>query len=153
MTRAFRYPTLLVGVDFSSACVSALERGIDLARKLDSRLEVVHVAEAIQPAVPFSKRNRAAVERMQKELMVSASAELARIVGKPAGVEFETRVLTGVPSEEIVVHARNINASMIVLSNTGQRALEKLLIGSTADRVLRRARRPVLLVPPRTNRH
>lgn len=153
MTRAFRYRTLLVGVDFSPACLSALERAVDLARKLESRLEVVHVAEAIQPAVPFSKRNRAAVERMQKELLASAAAELERVVGEPDEVELVTRVLTGVPSREIVDHARKINASMIVLSNTGQRALEKLLIGSTADRVLRRAQRPVLLVPPQLNRH
>jgi nucleotide-binding universal stress UspA family protein len=66
-------------------------------------------------------------------------------------VSLATRILVGEPRlqphDSILEHARRIRADLIVLGNRGQNVTERLLLGSTADRVLRMSPVPVLLVP------
>lgn len=149
MTTRFRYQVILVAVDFSVPSRLALARGLDLAQRFGARLELVHVAEKLRPALPFLARNRAAVERLQKELKEQAWERLRELVPKTAsakGVKVHPRVLTGVPEVALIAHAHRCKADLLVLANRGHNPVKGLLIGSTAERVLRETDLPVLLV-------
>ncbi len=62
----------------------------------------------------------------------------------------ERLIVTGQPAEEIVSWAAAKNVQVIIVGTHGRRGLERLLIGSVADRVLRQASCAVLVVPPPT---
>ncbi len=150
MATAFRYRSILVGVDFSAPSRMALARARDLAERLGARLEVVHVVERLKPALPFSSKNRETVRGLQREIAERARERLTHFVGS-SGASVRTRVLTGVADRALLAYAERSRADLVVLANRGHSALEELLIGSTAERVLRHAQLPVLLVsaPPR----
>ena len=57
-------------------------------------------------------------------------------------------VMEGVPAEIIVEYAASEDADLIVMSTRGQGGIQRLLLGSTTDRVLRSAHLPVLAIPP-----
>ncbi len=145
---AARYRVIVVGVDFSEPSRQAMHRALDLGRRLKARVDVIHVAHKIDPAVPFSRENRDVVAQLQQDEFDAARGELERFVPKAAGVTVRTHVLVGQPSRELLAYADQVRADLIVLSNRGLTLAEKLLIGSVADRVLRKAHTPILLVPP-----
>lgn len=142
-----RYRVVLIAVDFSPASQSALDRGFDLARRVGARVELVHVSPRILPSLPFSRANRATAERLHREAAAEAKRVLASLVPAKAGVAVHPKVLRGRPDLEILAHARRVRADLIVLANRGHGIAETLLLGSTAESVLRRATLPVLLVP------
>ena len=76
--------------------------------------------------------------------------ELAEeIRGEAPGVKVTTEVFLGVPFVEIVKSARTRKAGMIVMGTHGRSGLSHLLIGSTAEKVVRHAPCPVLVIPSR----
>ena len=137
---------LLVGVDFSPASRDALEVTVRLARDLGARRGLV-----LAHAYPG-----------ERELWLESGVEIAHH-GKwpydqealekwaapllPPGVGMEARVVDGPPETELVELARSAHCDWIVVGVQGQSALAELLIGRTADRVLKLADRPVLIVP------
>ncbi len=153
MSAKFDYKVILVGVDFSAPSRQALARGLDLAERFGARLEVGHVVQKLKPSLPFSPRNRAAVQRLQKELTEYARVRLRDFVPRSAKVMVHPRVLAGTPDAALLAYAKRCRADLIVLANRGHSPLEDLLIGSTAERVLRATALPVLLVSvPRPSR-
>jgi nucleotide-binding universal stress UspA family protein len=148
MPASIRYRVILVGVDFSKPSRAALDHAIGLARRLGSRLEVVHVAEEMQPAIPFSRENRAVVERLRKETAAEAERRLSDLLPRSRLPTIRMRILTGTPAVEILTYAERVRADLIVLAHRGHNVVENLLLGSTAETVVRKTRRPVLLVPP-----
>ena len=147
MTRAPRYKTILVAVDFSDPSVTAFERGVDLARRLGADIELLHVAQRFDPLLPFSARNRATVRRLQKEAFAAAEERMDEMAEGAGEVKVSTRVVSGRPSDEILAHAARTRADLIVVATRGHRALDAMLLGSTAERLGQRSTRPVLLVP------
>lgn len=144
---AYRYRRILVGVDFSPASREALARALDLARRVGARVEVLHVAEEVKAALPFNKEGRATAERLQREILAVAERKLGEWLARRRGADATARVLPGKPARVILEHAKRSKADLIVLANLGHGAIGELLLGSTADGVMRRAPVPVLLVP------
>lgn len=151
MAARLAYRTILVATDFSDPAHAALERGLDLARRLGAKVELVYVTPKLEPAVPFHRRNRrvvAELQAQQKQAAEEALAQLARV----DGVKVRPRVLVGRPSEAILAHAKRIRADLVVLAKHGHTLTQRLLIGSVTERVLREASLPVLVVPIRAGR-
>ena len=86
------------------------------------------------------------MQRLQKELTEYARQRLGEFVPRARNVKVHTRVLAGVPDVALLSHAERCKADLIVLANRGHSPIEGLLIGSTAERVLRSTTLPVLLV-------
>jgi nucleotide-binding universal stress UspA family protein len=140
--------TLLVGSDFSVCAARALSFAVSLATPPKARIHLVHVlSEPVQAldvagALPYldldtrKEWEAAATRRLQREV---------RAVEK-RGLAATSEVRWGRPSDEIVASALAHKASLIVLGTHGRSAFEKLLIGSTAERVVRHAPIPVLTV-------
>ena len=67
-----------------------------------------------------------------------------------AGIEASASVRTGSPARQIVEEATESENSMVVMGSHGAGGLKRWVIGSVADKVVRSARRPVLVIPPKT---
>ncbi len=145
---SIRYRSLLVGVDFSATSKRALQHAAALAAELHARLEVVHVFNPMRPTLPFSAPSRDVIAQLNHEARAEAKGQLdAWVEALPEGVNAHATVVTGKPPEGILKRANAVSADIVVLGEQGHNLAESILIGSTAERVARKARRPVLLVP------
>ena len=144
VAKCIRRPaTILVPTDFSYAADRALAYAVQLARRQHARIALLHViAPAVIPDV-FLTSIRMDLPQIA-ELSEEHLARLARRMGiRPT----HQRVKTGRAAEEILGFADEIGADLIVIGSRGHGAFERMLIGTTAERVVRQARCPVLVVP------
>ena len=133
--------TVIVPVDFSDESFAALPTATELAAD-PKRVDVIHVLPHLEPADPGviwhtiddESRSRHATDALSDEL-----GERGCRVGRIA-------IRFGNPGREIAAYAEEGSAGLIVISSHGRSGLERLLIGSVADRVVRLARCPVLVL-------
>jgi universal stress protein A len=132
---------ILVPVDFSDWSEAAVVQAEAVARAQNARLLIVHVHEPTAVYTDMGvgafpvETNREALQGMLEEVRPNDPR-----------VEFEHRLLEGVPAEEIVRCADKEKVSMIVISTHGRRGVSRMLMGSVAEAVVRRANVPVLTV-------
>ncbi len=138
---------LLVAVDGSGAALRALHAAVSLAKLVpDSSIHVVHAHEAprvygeVQVYVPPEKMR--ALQREHSEAFLDrAEAEL-----KGTGLRHTREVLEGPVGRTIAEHAERIGCDAIIMGRHGESALNDILMGSVAMKVLHASRLPVLLV-------
>jgi nucleotide-binding universal stress UspA family protein len=145
-TSAFsKVRNVLVGVDFSDFSLQALHYAVGLATELGASLTVLHVVPADYGLLNIGKE---ASRDLDEALQSQAAANLQRLAAKEIGdarsVELEVRL--GRPAEEIIAGAAESKCDLIVLSTHGYSGLDHILIGSVAERVVRLAPCPVLVV-------
>jgi len=144
----YRIRKILCPTDFSVFSKNALEHTVALAQQHDAELTLLHVDEFdISPLGFFHfddeivKRYRDLKVRFLKEQM-----ELFAEENIPGNIQFETRISPGRAYKTIVEEAEANNFDLIVIARRGTTNLSDHLVGSTAERVVRLARRPVLSV-------
>ncbi|MCH8828162.1 MAG: universal stress protein [Planctomycetes bacterium] len=138
---------ILIATDFSDHSRIALRYAAEFARVFDSQVLICNVVEAsgILSQLPpggesYFPPNLPEVHRRQsEELCAKLQAEF------PAG-KSEVRVVVGKPFAEIVRMAREEDVDLIVLGTHGRGAIGHMLLGSVAERVVRKAPCPVLTV-------
>jgi nucleotide-binding universal stress UspA family protein len=137
---------ILHATDFSAASRRAFAAAIRLAKQNRARLCLLHVLVPPSPFVgtkpPSSYlelQARARREAMRRLATAVASAERA-------GVRVEAHLVPGAPAEQILRVAGRWRADLIVIGTHGRSGLGRVFMGSVADRILRRAPRPVLTV-------
>jgi nucleotide-binding universal stress UspA family protein len=136
---------ILVPHDFSSPSRHALKVAIDLAAEHAGRVHVVHAVTPYYLAPDSSPSPGAFME--PQPLIDAARKTLAKEVAKVVGrrrVKVRPEVLLGEPVQVILDSARG--ADSIVMATMGRTGLERLLIGSVAERVVRHSPVPVLSV-------
>lgn len=141
-------PEILVPVDFSPCSVNALRVALGMAAP-DGDLTLLHVIDEhfINDAVSASLGQS---EEIRESLREHAENNFeAMLQGIDVGqVEVEKMIVVGSPFVEILKIARDLDLPMIVMGVRGRSATpEEVLFGSTAERVLRGSRIPVLCVP------
>jgi nucleotide-binding universal stress UspA family protein len=144
----FKIKTILAPLDFSPASIEALDYAVWLAQQFRAAIHLVHVyppdeASSVPGAGHLLLQSAEVIERMNEEL-----TGIHRKRVEPFRPE-NCHVRGGRPYEEIVRLARQIDADLIALSTRGHSGLKHLLLGSTAERVIRYAQRPVLVVRKR----
>jgi len=134
---------VLCPVDFSEPGNAALHFASVLASEAGARLLIVHVEETL-PEYPadIDGFGMGVAESNRKR----SADQLASIQPTIKGVEFEQRILKGVPGREILRFAEKEKVDLIVMGTHGRRGLSRLLMGSVAEWVVRRAKCPVLTV-------
>ncbi len=142
-------PVILFATDFSEISEYAFEYAYTLARKFDSKLIVLHVInEPVDlrgfyvPHISFDsleKEIEQAAEKMMKKFCAGRLVDLA---------DTETVIVSGIPYEQIMKKADDEDAALIVLGTHGRAGLDHFLFGSTAERVVRRSRCPVMTIRP-----
>jgi nucleotide-binding universal stress UspA family protein len=134
--------------DFSAAAANAERHAVGLAKALGAELVLLHVASE----APLWRESVGSAEvrkifESQRRWVADTLAERAGALGAD-GVKARGLVKVGVPWEEIVAAAADEHADMIVMGTEGRTGLDRLLLGSVAERVVRRAPCPVLTVRP-----
>jgi nucleotide-binding universal stress UspA family protein len=141
------YHHLLVAIDFSNPSLSALDTALELAAKLDARLTIVHTVVKIAEGVTMEggagydvtlheRQSREAREKIEQILREKNSQ----------GVKTEILVESGRPQSQINAIAEKVGADMLILGTHGRKGVNKLLLGSVAEAVLRDSNVPFLCV-------
>lgn len=139
---------LLVATDLSAPASHAVERAAVLARDLEASLDILHVMEL----GTLDKLRRLVgdlPEEFEASLLESVGAELRQLVERleeETGVRPQIQVASGALLPMLIEEADDLDASLIVLGARGAGVLRRLLLGSTADRMLGKTSRPLLVV-------
>jgi len=138
--------TILVPSDFSECSDAALRYGLELARRFDARLHLLHVVQdpLTQPwaAEGFSAPLFEAVEKWQRE----AKARLAAAIPLSDVGRVTVSATVAWPYAEILRYAAENDVDLIVMGTHGRSGVSHMLLGSIAERVVRHAPCPVLTV-------
>ncbi len=138
---------ILVGCDFSLDSALAIQYALSLAQELEAD---VHLVNVIQPWYHEHLISEPAglAEELKQAVRQTVERKLSQLVGpeERAWCDVTTSLRTGRPDDELVKYAGEVHADLIVLGLRGHGLVEELFVGSTADRVLRKAPCPVLTV-------
>ena len=148
------FHTIVVAVDFSDTSPDTLGAALELARRDQQRLHLVHVVQDVfrtggavdMPTVDWPEVQRNWIEDARRQLIQLAA--LCNLDPRTVTIT----VTVGQPAAEIVQYANDHAADVVVLGSHGHGAVRRFMLGSVADRVLRQASCPVMLVPHRTLR-
>ncbi|GFE57961.1 universal stress protein [Geobacter sp. AOG1] len=138
---------ILFATDFSENSEHAFEYALSLARQFNARLYLVHVInEPVDlrgfyvPHISFEKLEKEIEEGAEKMMQKFCQAKMRDFSN------YESLIIAGIPYEEILKKAEAENISLIVLGTQGRKGLDHFLFGSTAERVVRSAKCPVMTV-------
>jgi nucleotide-binding universal stress UspA family protein len=140
-----RFRTILVPTDFSAGAEAALREAVALALVHGGRIAVLHIPHADEPAVWVYDR-MAGGEADPDLLLARLERRTAPYRAQNPQVLFEHRLREGSPAEEILREAEARRPDLIVLGTRGRSGLDRMLMGSVAEEVIRGAACPVLAV-------
>jgi nucleotide-binding universal stress UspA family protein len=148
---AFKIETILVPLDFSRASMEALDYAVSLSKQLRATIHLLHVhppdeAVSVPGGAHLLLQSAEAIERLNEEL-----TGIHRKRVEPFCPE-NCHIRGGRPYQEIIGLARELDANLIVLSTRGYSGLKHLLLGSTAEQVVRSAPCPVLVARKRRSK-
>ena len=136
---------ILCPVDHSECSYLALKYAISLALKDEAKLYLMHVIDSrlydteMYKFSPY-KLNEIDVSKIREDLMKSLPE------GTTDVLEVETIVVKGVPFNEIINASTEIGTDLIVIGTHGRTGLSHVMLGSVAEKVVRKASCPVLTV-------
>jgi len=148
------YKRILVPVDGSTTSAKGLQEAIKVAKQMRARLRLLHVVEEF---VAFSAPEVGVNAGPLLEAMKSGGRKTLARVERSArtqarGVRFDAVLVEdfgGRVADAIIAQARRWRADLIVIGTHGRRGLQRALMGSDAELVMRYSTVPVLLVPAR----
>jgi nucleotide-binding universal stress UspA family protein/uncharacterized protein (DUF2267 family) len=139
--------TILHPTDLSDCSRHAGELAANLAKDRDAQLVLLHVIE------PSGLAPELGIALPDKTLRTAIDGELFELQRSFNGVRCEHVVAEGAPAAEIVRVAREIKSDLIVMGTHGRSRIGRLLLGSVAEEVVRRAPCPVLTLKPTDSQH
>ena len=145
------FKLILVPTDFSKYSEPAICLALSIARRMDSAVTFIHVwPPEFTFEDDFKARTDAHVRHVRDELLGEHLKKLEQFVAKfdTEGLKTTCVLKSGPPFLEIIIAAAELKADLIVLGTHGRGGLASVLLGSVADKVVRRAHCPVLTVKP-----
>jgi nucleotide-binding universal stress UspA family protein len=139
---------ILIPTDFSKSSESALRYGGAFAEKFGAELYLLHVVQDLTLFIPEAVLITPPPTPPIDQFIAAAHAALDRVlqgVGWP-GVVIHREVAEGLPFEEILTFAKEKDIDLIVMGTHGHTGLAHILMGSVAEKVVRKAPCPVLTV-------
>jgi nucleotide-binding universal stress UspA family protein len=139
------FKTIVVGLDFSRYADGAFQRAVELAQSFHSKIILTHVIDTVAysvalngaPFVPWQ------IERYVRERFDSLAEVLSR-----QQIDFELVIRQGPLREALCSVARDHNADLLVISSHGENRFDRDAYGSVAEKILRVAPCPVMVVGP-----
>ena len=141
------YRKMMVATDGSEPVKKAVDTAVEVARLSGAKLYAVYVIASGGYTVGHPRD--IGWERAMKEHLSAEGKEATayvETVGKAAGVEVESVFLEGSPVNEIVDFAEKNDIDLIVMGTLGRTGIQKILLGSVAQNVVRHSRKAVLVV-------
>jgi nucleotide-binding universal stress UspA family protein len=141
--------TILVATDFSPDADAAVDLAVEFARTFDAKLELYHAYHVeIPPIYAGFGGDFSRPEDILEPIREGAEATMNELVEKVAarGVDVRGRVALEHVSRGVLDEAERVLADLIIMGSRGLTGLPHLVLGSTAERVIRLAKCPVLTV-------
>lgn len=137
---------VLAATDFSEAADASLPWAAHVARTHGARLHVVHVLSPPMPVADFA----APPLTVDQELRAAAAQRMDELLAGEvlAGLDARSVLRDGTPSQAVLDVAGEVAADLLVVGTRGLTGFRHLLLGSTAERIVQRAKAPVLSVHP-----
>src|SRR5690242_20110259 len=152
-TTELKIRRILVPMDFSGLSRQALNVAVPLARKYHAKITLVHVVPPVTPIVTFpGDGSYFPVPGDNENLLRSTRAQLDKLAGQLLPKELQGRriVREGNAAHEVATQAKAIRADLIVLSTNSRSDFQRVVFGSTAERIVRHAHCSVLTVRRQT---
>lgn len=143
--------TLIAALDFSDASDAVLKETKAMAEALGAEVHLVHAIESLTnfyDIYGYTVPDTSEFEEHARERAAVRLAEKARSLGLPEG-RVVSKVLEGSAVDAILDYANGLNEAVLVLGTHGHGVISRVLVGSVAERLLRRAHIPMLMVPVR----
>jgi nucleotide-binding universal stress UspA family protein len=135
--------SILIGTDFSRCSEAALQSAKALAKRCQARIAVVHViSESLYKDVPSELLTEA-----KAHTIADVETELEHMRSELKDVPAEFFIQEGSPSEVLLWLSETKSVDLLAVGSHGHRRMQRLLIGSVAEKLSRQARCPVLVTP------
>ena len=135
---------IMFATDFSTNSLAALDYASSLASADEATLYIVHVDD-VTPGLVFGDIGYGYVPEVD-EITREEHRELLKVVPGNSTVKYEHHLLRGGAAEELLRFAENEQIDLIVIGTHGRTGLSRMLMGSVAEEVVRRATCPVLTI-------
>ena len=139
------YRNIVIATDGSENSKKAISYGIGIARLSGATVHTLYVVDTSTfSSIPMDGGWEEMYEVLRKEGERAVSK--VKKLGEASGVNVRDAVLEGHPSSEIITFAENNNVDLIVVGTLGKTGLDRFLMGSVAEKVMRSSKIPVLIV-------
>ena len=144
------YGEILVPADGSDSAEAAVDHGLAIAQRTDARVHTVNVVYVDEVDLsPNYTPPAELIERLESE--GRAATERVVDLARERGLEVVTEIREGLPARDLLEYAEENAIDLIAMGTTGRRGLDRYLLGSTTEGIVRRADVPVLAVKRSTN--
>lgn len=146
-TNSISLRRIMVPLDFSEPSKNALRYAVSFAKHFGAELVLVYVIEPMVYPPDFSF-GQVGIPNIEKELRERGQKELGRLIQADVAGQVVARsvIRTGKPFLEIINLARKEDVDLIIIATHGHTGVEHIIFGSTAEKVVRKAPCPVLVV-------
>jgi nucleotide-binding universal stress UspA family protein len=145
----FAPKSILVPTDFSEYSDRAIKQAVDIAEQNNAKMYLLHVVDQLQQCAIDYCIPLEVMQKVQSDSEKEASRKMqeeAQKITQAKKIDVTFDVKSGIPFEEILKEQQERKADLIVIASHGRTGILKSLIGSVADKVMREAKCPVLLV-------
>lgn len=132
---------VVVPVDFSEQSLEAIQTALELVESTAN----VHIVHVVVPLTTITVGEAWAVEDIASR-MSAARDYLAAFLKQHAVIGITSAVREGDPGLQIAEYAKSIGADLVVIPSHGRHGVQRLLLGSVAERVLRHVECPILVL-------
>ena len=140
---------ILCPVDFLQHSDMVGEYAAMLAKSFSAEVEVLYVSLLFSDLGGHHGVSPAQMQGLEKDLFDNASKNMEDFLKKHfAGLKVTGRILQGDPAEQIIDHAKKVEADLVVMGTHGRRGISHLVFGSVAEKVVRTSSTPVLTLRP-----
>lgn len=136
--------SILCPVDFSDASKNAYRYACEFAKSMGSKVILLNVIEPRPIAAEMSLN----YIPLEEDLAAAAREDFIPMVkeAETAGIDVSADVTIGLPAESILQHVAELDVNLLIMGSHGKTGLSRLLMGSVAEAVIRKAAVPVLIV-------
>lgn len=146
-----RIQKILVPTDNSPTALKALDYASEIAKFQRATIHLLYVLDdRYMSYMSLTEDDTSSMPNLQTKMESAMKKELDELIQKQElpPDRFVYQIKTGRPCEEITGYANDIDADLIIMGTHGATGIRRILIGSVAERVVRRGQRPVLVVRP-----
>ncbi|MDH7605617.1 MAG: universal stress protein [Melioribacter sp.] len=146
----FNIKNIIVPTDFSNLSYSAFDYARDLAEQINAKIHLIYVLEKTPPFLALRSVD-VSEEEIMKDMEEEAKKQLSEAAKKlryDSNVEIIEVCRKGIDYEEIVKYSKEVEKALIVIATHGRTGILHTLLGSVAEKVIRYAKCPVLVITP-----
>ncbi len=138
---------ILVPIDFSKSTESVFAAAVEQARRFDAELQLLYVVEDLAPYIGISVPH-ISLDEIERDMLDVAKRKMELFVEEHGekGVKLDSAVRRGNVAAVITEFAGECDADLIIMGTHGYRGLEKMLLGSVAEKVIKTAPCSVMTV-------